>query len=131
MNKNFLILLGVMVIVGFISALLTYFRSEKMASPTDVATKGLAAIQKGNLIFYGLFMPVLVGLISFYVYRGMLAHYPQSAQTIFLSLAIGLGIVLTILAAVVFKMRGFFEMTTLHLLYVASFGWLTPLFWVQ
>ena len=131
MSKNFLVVVGVIVIVGFISALLTYFRSEKMASPTDVASKGLAAVQKGTLIFYGIFMPVLVGLISFYVYRGMLARNPETAQTIFLGLAAGLGIVLTILAAVVFKMRGFFEMTTLHILYVASFGWITPLLWVR
>jgi cytochrome c biogenesis factor len=131
MNKNLLILIGMMVIVGFTSALLTYFRSEKMAPPADIASKGLAAVQKGNVIFYGLFMPVLVGLISFYVYRGILARSPEAAQTMFLSLAVGLGIVLTILAAVVFKMRGFFEMTTLHILYIASFGWLRPLLWVK
>ena len=131
MNKNFLLLLGVVLIVGFVSALFTYLRSEKMASTTDLSTKGLAAIQKGNVIFYGFFMPVLVGLISFYVYRGMLARNPETAQTIFLGLAGGLAIALTILAALVFKMRGFFEMTALHILYVAGFGWLTPLFWVR
>ncbi|HSL42873.1 MAG TPA: hypothetical protein VK897_05540 [Anaerolineales bacterium] len=131
MNRNVLVLLGVIVIVGFISALFTYLRSEKMASPSDIATKGLASVQKGNLIFYGLFMPVLVGLISFYVYRGMLARNPETAQTIFLGLAAGLGIILTILAAAVFKMRGFFEMTTLHILYVMSFGWFIPMLWVR
>ena len=131
MNKNFLLLLGVVLSVGFVSALFTYLRSEKMASTTDLSTKGLAAIQKGNVIFYGFFMPVLVGLISFYVYRGMLARNPETAQTIFLGLAVGLAIALTILAALVFKMRGFFEMTALHILYVAGFGWLTPLFWVR
>lgn len=131
MNRNFLLLLGVIVIVGIVSALFTYFRSEKMASQTDLASKGLAAIQKGNIIFYGLFMPIVVGLISFYIYRGLLARNPETAQTIFLGLAVGLGIALTILAAMVFKMRGFFEMTALHVLYVASFGWLAPLFWVR
>jgi hypothetical protein len=131
MNKNWLVVIGVMVIVGLISALFTYWRTEKMASPTDIASKGLAAVQKGNIIFYGFFMPVLVGLISYYVYRGILARSPDTAQTIFVSLAIGIGIVLTVLAAVVFKMRGFFEMTTLHLLYIASFGWFTPMLWVK
>ena len=131
MNKNWLVVIGVMVIVGLISALFTYWRTEKMASPTDIASKGLAAVQKGNIIFYGFFMPVLVGLISYYVYRGILARSPDTAQTIFVSLAIGIGIVLTVLSAVVFKMRGFFEMTTLHLLYIAGFGWFTPMLWVK
>jgi uncharacterized membrane protein len=131
MNKNWLVVIGAMVIVGLISALFTYFRTEKMASPTDIASKGLAAVQRGNIIFYGLFMPVLVGLLSFYVYRGILARSPDTAQTIFISLAICIGIVLTILAAVVFKMRGFFEMTALHVLYIASFGWFTPMLWVK
>lgn len=131
MNKNWLVVIGVMVIVGLISALFTYWRTEKMASPTDIASKGLAAVQKGNIIFYGFFMPVLVGLISYYVYRGILARSPDTAQTIFVSLAIGIGIVLTVLSAVVFKMRGFLEMTTLHLLYIAGFGWFTPMLWVK
>lgn len=131
MNKNWLVVIGAMLIIGLVSALFTYFRSEKMASPTDIASRGLAAVQKGNVIFYGVFMPVLVGLISFYVYRGMLTRSPETAQTTFLYLAIGLGLVLTVLAAVVFKMRGFVEMTTLHLLYIAGFGWLTPMLWVR
>lgn len=129
MNKNWLILIGVVVVIGFVSALFTYIRTEKMASPADLASKGLAAIQKGNVIFYGMFMPVLVGLISFYVYRGMLVRYPARPETMFLYLAIGIGIVLTVLAAVVFKMRGFVEMTTLHILYIAGFGWLIPMLW--
>ena len=129
MNKNWLIVIGAMVIVGVVSALFTYFRTEKMASPTDIASKGLAAVQKGNIIFYGIFMPVLVGLISFWVYRGMLVRSPATAQTTFLYLAVGIGIVLTVLAAVVFKMRGFVEMTTLHILYIVGFGWITPMLW--
>ena len=131
MNKNWLILLGMIALVGFFSALFTYFRSERMASPADIASKGLAAVQKGNVIFYGIFMPVLVGAISYLVYRGLLARSPVTAQTTFLYLAVGIGVVLTILAAVVFKMRGFFEMTTLHLVYIVSFGWFTPLLWVR
>jgi hypothetical protein len=131
MNKNLFVLIGVIVFVGFISALFTYLRSEKMASPADIAARGLAAVQKGNVIFYGIFMPLLVGLISFFVYRGMLARSPEAGQTTFLYLAIGIGVVLTVLAAVVFKMRGFFEMTTLHILYIASFGWFIPMQWVR
>lgn len=131
MNKNLLVLIGVIVAVGFISALLTYLRSENMALPSELASKGLAAIQKGNLIFYGVVMPLVVGPIAFYVYRAMLARSPDSAQTMFLFLAVGIAVVLTILAAVVFKMRGFFEMTALHIMYVAGFGWIVPMLWIR
>ena len=37
---------------------------------------------------------------------------------------------LTILAAVVFKMRGFVEFTVLHVAYVAALGWIMPMLWV-
>ena len=131
MSKNWFVLFGVILAIGIVSALFTYVRSEKMAPTSEIASKGLAVVQRGNLIFYGIFMPVLVGLISFYVYRGMLVRFPANPQTVFLALAVGIGIVLTILAAVVFKMKGFFEMITLHILYVAGFGWLVPMFWVR
>jgi hypothetical protein len=98
----------------------------KNGSPAELAAKGLAAIQKGNVIFFGIFMPVLVGSIAFFVYRGMLSRSPDTAQTTYLLLAAGMAIAFTILAAAVFKMRGFMELTTLHLLYVAGFGWIMP-----
>jgi hypothetical protein len=128
MSKNTLILISVMVAIGIISALLTYFRTEKMASPADIASRGLAAVQKGNVIFFGLFMPVLVGPIAFYGYRSMLARSPDGAQTAYLLLAVGIAFVFTILAALVFKMRGFVEFTALHIFYVAGFGWIMPKF---
>ena len=126
MSKNVYILIGVMLVIGLISALLTYMRTEKMASPADIASKGLAAVQRGNVIFFGLFMPVVVGPIAFYVYRSMLTRSPDGAQTTYLLLAIGIAIVFTILAALVFKMRGFVEFTALHIFYVAGFGWMMP-----
>jgi hypothetical protein len=129
MSKNIFLLIGVMVVVGLISAVLTYIRTEKMASPADIASKGLAAIQKGNVIFFGLFVPILVGPIAYYVYRSLLARSPDSAQTTYLFLAVGIGIVFTILAALVFKMKGFVEFTALHVFYVAGFGWVMPKLW--
>jgi hypothetical protein len=128
MSKNIYILIGVMLVIGFLSALLTYIRTEKMASPVEIASKGLAAVQKGNVIFFGLFMPMLVGSIAFYVYRNMFVHSPAAAPTAYLLLAAGIAIVFTILAAVVFKMRGFIEFTALHVLYMAGFGWVMPKF---
>lgn len=128
MSRNTFILIGVMVVVGLISALLTYVRTEKMAAPTEIASKGLAAVQRGNLIFFGLFMPLLVGPIAFYVYRSMFARSPDGAQTGYLFLAVGIAIAFTILAAFVFKMRGFVELTALHVFYAAGFGWIMPKF---
>lgn len=80
MSKNIFILIGVMVVVGLISALLTYIRSDKMAASAELASKGLVAIQKGNVIFYGMFMPIPVGSMAFFVYRGMLARSPGTAK---------------------------------------------------
>ena len=45
-----------------------------MASPADIASKGLAAARRSSVIFYGQFMPILVGIITFYVLRFMNAR---------------------------------------------------------
>jgi hypothetical protein len=131
MNKNLLVLIGVMVLVGLISALLTYLRAEKMSPLADIASKGVAAVQKGNIVFFGVVMPLMVGIIAFFVYRGMLARSAETAPNTFLFLSIGIAIVLTVLAAVVFRMRGFVELTALHVLYVAGFGWIIPMLWAR
>lgn len=131
MNKNLLVLIGVMVVVGLISALLTYLRAEKMSPLADITSKGVAAVQKGNIVFFGVVMPLAVGIIAFFVYRGMLARSAATAPTTFLFLSIGIAIVLSILAAVVFRMRGFVELTALHVLYVAGFGWIIPMLWAS
>jgi hypothetical protein len=131
MTKNLLVLIGMTVVVGLLSILLTYLRAERMSPVADLASKGVAAVRRGNVVFFGVVMPLLVAVIAFFVWRGMLARSPETANTAFLLLAVGIGVVLTVLAAVVFKMRGFFELTTLHVLYVAGFGWLIPLLWVR
>ena len=131
MNKNLLVLVGVMIVVGLISALLTYLRAEKMSPPADIASKGVAAVQKGNIIFFGVVMPLVVGIIAFFVYRGMLARSAGTAPTTFLFLAIGIAVVLSIMAALVFRMRGFVELSALHVLYVAGFGWIIPMLWAK
>jgi hypothetical protein len=126
MSKNFLTLILIVVAVGAISAIIAYFRAGSMASTTDIASKGLAAARRSSVIFYGLFMPVLVGIITFYVLRFMNARWPATAETSILWLAIVIALLFTVMAAVVFKMRGFAELTALHVLYVGSFGWLLP-----
>jgi hypothetical protein len=126
MSKNVLTLIAIIAAVGAVSAIIVYLRAASLASPADLAAKGLAAARKSSLIFYGLFMPILVGIITFYVLRFMAARWPATAETSILWLAIGIGLLFTVMAAVVFKMRGFAELTALHIIYIASFGWLLP-----
>jgi hypothetical protein len=102
-----------------------------MSPLADLASKGVAAVQRANVIFFGVVMPLAVGPIAYFVYRSMLTRAPDTAQTSFLLLAVGIAAVLTILAAVVFKMRAFFEFTALHLIYIAGFGWIVPMLWVR
>lgn len=123
MNKNVLVLIGIMAALGIVSAGLMYLRAGRASPPADIAAKGLAAVQRSNLTFFGIFVPILVGPIAYFVYHGMLARSPATAQTSYLLLAIGTGVVLTIMAAVVFKMRGFMEFAVLHILYIAGLGW--------
>jgi hypothetical protein len=126
MSRNFLTLIVIVAAVGAISAVIAYLRAGSLASPADIASKGLAAARRSTVIFYGLFMPVLFGVIAYYVLRFMSARWPTTADTSILWLAIGIALVFTVMAAVVFRMRGFAEFTILHILYVISFGWLMP-----
>lgn len=129
MLRNIIVLLGLTLAVGLISAGLTYFRAGSMSPVRDIETKGLAAVQKGNITFFGVMIPLLVAVIAFFVYRAMLARYPATVHTYFFWLAVGVGVILSIAAAVVFKMRGFWELTALHVVYIACFGWILPLIW--
>jgi hypothetical protein len=126
MSKNILVLIGVIVAVGIVSAFISYFRTSSLSTPDEIAAKGFSAIRRDRVSFYAVFMPILVGVISFFVYRFMHTRGPASAESSFLFLAIGIAMLFTVLAAMVFKMRGFVELTTLHILYAAGFGWAMP-----
>ncbi len=130
MFRNVLVLFGLIVVLGVLSAGLTYVRAANMSPLADIESKGLAAVQRSNIGFFGVMIPVLVGVITFFVYRGMLARSPATVHSSFLLLAVGIGVALTVLAAVVFKMRGFVEFTVLHVAYVAALGWIMPMLWV-
>jgi hypothetical protein len=126
MDRNTLTLVGVVILIAVVGALVTYLRSENMATPADIATRGLVIVQRDAVLFYGLFLPVVVGVISWFVYKGMYGQSPDTAARNLLLLAIGIGIGFTVLAAVVFKMRGFSEFLVLHIVYAAGFGWIMP-----
>jgi hypothetical protein len=129
MLRHVFVLVGLLAVVGSLSAVLTYIRAGNMSPLTDIRSKGLATVQKGNLLFFGIEIPLLVGVITFFVYHGMLARSAATVHGTFLLLAVGIGIILTILAAVVFKMRGLAEFVLLHIMYVVAFGWIMPMLW--
>lgn len=131
MSKNLYVLGGVMIVLAAVSALITYFRAGTMSPPNDIATKGLAAIQRGNVLFFGVFMPLITGWISYRVWLSMQAKYGVAAQSKYLVLAIILGVIFSIMAALVFKMRGFWEFFVLHAIYVIGLGWLMPLLFLK
>ena len=128
MSKNIFVLVGVIVVVALVSAVITYFRAQTLATPDEITAKGLPAIRTERVSFYAIFLPILVGVVSFFVYRFIYTRWPGSAKMGFLFLAIGIAVLFTMLAAVVFKMRGFVELTALHILYAAGFGWIMPMF---
>ena len=78
MFRNLVVLFGLLAVVGLISAVLTYIRAGTMSPVGDIQSKGLAAVQRGNLWFFGVAIPLLVAVIRFFVYRGILAHSPAS-----------------------------------------------------
>lgn len=80
------------------------------------------------MIFFGVVLPLVVSPIAFFVYRAMQARMPDSVGITYLLLAAGIAIAFTLLAAVVFKMRGFVEFTALHVFYVVGLGWIMPRF---
>jgi hypothetical protein len=125
MDRNLLSLAGVTVVIAVASVLLTFWRAESFSTPENIALKGLPTVQRDTVVFYGL-LAVVVGVIAWFVYRAMYTQSPDSAANNFLLLAFGIGVVLTVLAAVVFKMRGFSEFLILHIVYAAGFGWVLP-----
>lgn len=127
MNKNTFVLIGIMLTVSIISVAIAHLRIAYMTAPDVLASQGLSSVKKQGYIFYGIFLPAVVGLISLYAFRYLEAHRPAGALTAYHVLAIGLGLLLTISAAVVFKMRGFTEFLVLHILYITLFGWIMPL----
>lgn len=127
MSKEWQITIGIMFVVAAVSAALVYWRAESFAKPEELVEKGLATYRQQQVTFYGLVMPIAVGLIAFYVFRTLENRSPDSAEQTLLLLAVGIAIVFTIMAAVVFKMRAFYEFAFLHVVYAAGFGWIMPL----
>jgi len=126
MSRNVLVMLGLIVGIGLVSGILAYLRTASLSTPDEIAAKGLVAIRRDRVSFYSIFMPILVGVIAFFVYRFLNGRAPETAATTLMIIALGIAVVFEVLAGIVFKMRGFAELTFLHVVYVVGFGWLLP-----
>lgn len=116
----------VVLLMTVISAVYAYFRAQSFGSLDVIAAKGIEAARRHNAIFYAA-VSVVVGVIGFFALRYLIGRGADAADAQYLYLAIGIGVVLEVLAAIVFKMRGLADFTFLHLAYVAGYGWLYPL----
>jgi hypothetical protein len=112
--------------LSLVSAIYAYLRAGVLASADQLAARGLGGASRDTAIFYA-GITLLVGVLAYFVYRALFNAAPEAAPGRFLWLAIGIGVVLEILAAVVFRMRGLLEFTVLHAAHIAGLGWLLPL----
>ncbi len=126
MSRSLASVVVLIVSLTLVSAIYTYFRAQVFTTSDQLATKGLAAARRNTAIFYA-GVAVVVGIISYYVFRAMVRASPDAADGRFLLLAIGIGVALELMAALVFRMRGIADFTVLHVLHVAVYGWLLPL----
>jgi hypothetical protein len=125
MDKNILNLAGIIIVIAIASAALIYWRADHFGAPEDIAQRGLSTVRREAVLFYGV-LPLVFGGIAWFVYKYMVDHSPENADTNYLLLALAIGIGFTVLAAVVYKGRGFSEFVTLHIIYLAGFGWVMP-----
>jgi hypothetical protein len=130
MSESLVIPIILALALSIVSAGYTYFRARVLASADQITAKGLAAASRDTAVFYA-GVSVVVGVIGFFVFRGMFNASPGEAQRNFLLLALGIGVVLEIMAAVVFKMRGIMDLTLLHVVHIVGYGWLMPLLLVR
>jgi hypothetical protein len=125
MSRSLISVGAVILVVTLASAVYTYFRAGVLASAQQIAARGLTGASRDTAVFYA-GVAVVVGVIAFVVFRAMANAAPDAAPGRFLLLAVAIGVVLQIMAAVVFKLRGFIDFGLLHLLHIAGFGWLLP-----
>jgi hypothetical protein len=119
------LVIGLILVVTIVSAGYAYLRAGVLASADQIAAKGLAVASRDTAVFYAV-VALVVGILAYFAFRGMAQATPDTAPGRFLLLAAGIGLALEIMAAVVFRMRGLADLTLLHLLFIAGFGWLLP-----
>lgn len=116
----------VVLLMTAVSAAYAYVRTQSFGSLDVIGAKGIEAARRDNAVFYAA-VSLVVGVIGFFILRYLIGRSPEVANAQYLYAAIGIGVVLEVLAAIVFKMRGLADFTVLHLAYIAGYGWLFPL----
>jgi hypothetical protein len=129
MSPSFVRLVLLIVAVAAASGAYAFPRAKTLTTPDQLAAKGLAAARWDTAIFIA-GVAVVVGVLGVFVFRWMGGAASSTAPRSFLLLALGIGIVLEISEAVVFKMRGLADFTALHILQIVEFGWLLPMAYI-
>jgi hypothetical protein len=126
MSTSLARLVLLILVVAAISGVYAYLRATTLTRPDQLAAKGLERAHWDTAVFYA-GVALVVGVLGVLVFRWMGGGASPTAPRSFLLLALGIGVALEIMAAMVFKMRGLVDFTALHMLHLVGFGWLLPL----
>jgi hypothetical protein len=115
--------------VAVVSGVYAFLRANTLTTPDQLAAKGLEGARWDTAVFFA-GVAAVVGVLGVLVFRWMGGAATPNAARSFLLLALGIGLALEIMAAVVFKMRGLADFTVLHMVQIVGFGWLLPLAYI-
>ncbi len=129
MLQNVINSLAISIPVGILTGVIVFVRGQNFVDAAQVAARGLAAakLQAALGYFIG---AVVFGAIAVFVFQWMAARWSTNYKDLFLKIAVGLGIFLSILAIVVcplIKLNRIPEFILMHVFYVAGFGWVMPM----
>jgi len=129
MSPSLVRLALLILIVAAISGVYAFLRAATLTMPDQLAAKGLERARWDTAVFY-VGVAVVVGILGTFVFGWMGGATSPNAPRSFLLLALGIGVALEIMAAVVFKMRGLADFTALHIVQIVGFGWLLPMLYI-
>ncbi len=129
MLQNILNSLVVSIPVGILTGIIVFIRGEQFVEAAQVAAKGFAAarLQVALGYFIG---AVVFGAIAVFAFQWIASRWPADYRSLFLKIAIGLGIFFSILAVVVcplIKLNRVPEFIVMHVIWAGGFGWLMPM----
>ena len=126
MSTSLVRLVVLILAVTLLSGVYAYFRASTLTTLDQLAAKGLDRARWDTAVFFG-GVALVVGILGVLVFRWIGEAGSADPQRTFLLLAVGIGVVLEIMAGVVFKMRGLADFTALHIVQIVGFGWLLPI----
>ncbi len=129
MLQNIINSLAVSIPVGILTGVIVFVRGQNFVDAAQVAAKGLAAAKLQAALGYAI-GTVVFGAIAVFAFQWMAGRWSTNYRDLFLKVAIGAGIFLSILAIVVcplIKLNRVPEFILMHVFYVAGFGWVMPM----